>query len=170
MEGKEKRAKEAMSYFCTKPSNFPKGRPLNCCETVLQTLEEELKIESDVIPRIGTGIGAGVSLNGLLCGSISGEAMIVGMIHGRNTSEEDPTKTWSMVDEFLQAFQHRFTYTTCRELTGVNVKTPEGMKQYYERIHDYSCADRVRFAVEKTLEILTEIGRASCRERVLSVV
>jgi C_GCAxxG_C_C family probable redox protein len=121
---------------------------------VLKTLAEELKIDSDVIPRIGTGIGAGVSLNGLLCGSISGAVMTIGIKQGRDAPEDDPTKTWSMVDEFLEAFKQRFQYTTCRELTGVNVKTAEGLKKYYERIHDYSCADRVRFAVEKTLEIL----------------
>jgi C_GCAxxG_C_C family probable redox protein len=144
----------ATSYFCTKPSNFPKGRPYNCCETVLITLAEQLGVKSDLIPRIGTGIGAGVSLNGLLCGSICGAVMILGIEQGRDNPEVDPTKTWQMVDKFLDAFKQRFHHITCRELTGVDVKTPEGMKKYVESIHDYACAERVRFAVEKTLEIL----------------
>jgi len=59
-----------------------------------------------------------------------------------------------VVNEFLDAFKERFQYTTCKELTGVDVKTPEGLKKYFENIHDYACADRVRFAVEKTLEML----------------
>jgi hypothetical protein len=53
-------------------------------------------------------------------------------------------------------FKQRFRYTTCWDLTGVDVKTPEGLKKYFENIHDYSCAERVRFAVEKTLEILED--------------
>jgi len=150
----KKPEEKAKLYFCDKPPNFPQGRPFNCCEAVLKALAEQLNIESDLIPKIGTGIGAGVSLNGLLCGSISGAVLTIGMVHGRNSAEESPTKTWAMVDEFLNAFKERFHYTTCRELTGVNVKTPDGFKKYYESIHDYACAERVKFAVVKTLEIL----------------
>jgi C_GCAxxG_C_C family probable redox protein len=154
MEKTEEIKEKAKSYFCSKPSNFPKGRPFNCCEAVLKTLAEELNIESDLIPKIGTGIGAGVSLNGLLCGSISGATLMIGLVHGRNNPEEDPSKTWSMVNDYLKAFKEKFHYTDCRELTGVDIKTPEGFKKYYEHIHDYACAERVKFAVEKTLEIL----------------
>jgi len=147
---------KSISYFSEKPSNFPEGRPFNCCEAVIKTLAEQLGIESDLIPRIGTGIGAGVSLNGLLCGSISGAAIIIGVKHGRNKPEETPIKTWQMVDDFIKAFKNKFHYTNCRQLTGVDVKTPEGLKKYFESIHDYSCTERVKFGVEKTLEILGE--------------
>ena len=152
----EKLKETAKAYFCDKPFNFPKGRPFNCCETVLKSLAEYLNIESDLIPRLGTGIGAGVSLNGLLCGSISGAVLILGIKQGRDNAEEDPTKTWAMVDEFLNAFKEKFRYTNCRQLTGVNVKTPAGLKKYFESIHDYSCAKRVQFAIEKTIEILEQ--------------
>lgn len=154
MKGNDELREKVTSYFCNKPSNFPKGRPYNCCETVLKTLAEQLGVKSDLIPRIGTGIGAGVALNGLLCGSISVAVIMIGITQGRDTPEEDPVKTWSVVNEFLDAFKERFQYTTCKELTGVDVKTPEGLKKYFENIHDYACADRVRFAVEKTLEML----------------
>ena len=145
---------KAKSYFCDRPTNFPTGRPFNCCETVLKTLSEHFDLESDLIPRIGTGIGAGVSRNGLLCGCISGPALFIGIKMGRNTPEEDPTKTWALVDEYLEAFKEKYRYTNCRQLTGVNVKTPEGMKKYFESIHDYACAERLKFAVEKAVEIL----------------
>ena len=68
--------KKAVRYFCDRPGNFPAGRPYNCCESVLLALAEYLNIESELIPRIGTAIGAGVSLNGLLCGSISGLVLL----------------------------------------------------------------------------------------------
>ena len=144
------------SYFCDRPSNFPTGRPFNCCETVLMALSDQLNIESDLIPRIGTGIGAGVSLNGLLCGCISGPAIIIGVKKGRDKPEESPMIAWSLVDKYLDAFKERFHYTTRRELTGVDIKTPDGLKKYFESIHDYACAERVKFAVNKTLEILEE--------------
>jgi len=154
MEKIEGIKEKAKSYFCDKPSNFPTGRPFNCCETVLKTLSEHFDLKSDLIPRIGTGIGAGVSRNGLLCGCISGPALFIGIKQGRDTPEENPMKTWSLVDEYLTTFKKKYRYTNCRQLTGVDVKTPEGMKKYFESIHDYACAERIKFAVEKTIEIL----------------
>lgn len=119
---KEMREKAA-SYFMARPSNFPEGRPYNCCESVLLALAEYLDIKSDLIPRIAMGIDAGVSLNGLLCGSISGSVMAIGIKHGRKSNKENPKKTWSKVDKFLKTFKDKWGATNCRELTGLDVKT-----------------------------------------------
>lgn len=144
----------AVRYFCDRPNNFPTGRPYNCCESVLLALKDELGVGSGVIPKIGTGIGAGVSLNGLLCGSVSSVALAIGMKYGRTSPEQDPTQVWNKVDKYVAEFKERFGAVNCRQLTGLNLKTQEGLKEYFARVHDYACADRLRFAVEKALEIL----------------
>ena len=61
----EELQENAVRYFCDRLSNFPTGRPYNCCESVLMALAKPLGIDSELIPKIGTAIGAGVSLNGL---------------------------------------------------------------------------------------------------------
>ena len=156
----EERVKElqdrAVRYFCDRPSNFPIGRPYNCCESVLLALKGYLGTGSELIPKIGTGIGAGVSLNGLLCGSVSSVAMAIGMKHGRTSSEENPQPVWNMVDKYVAEFKDKFGYVNCRQLTGLDLKTKEGLKEYYAKVHDYACAARIRFAVEKAVEILKE--------------
>jgi C_GCAxxG_C_C family probable redox protein len=144
----------AMSYFTKRPDNFPKGKSYNCCESVLKALSEYLGIDSDLIPRIGTVIGAGVSLSGKQCGALSGATMAIGIVYGRNNPEEDPTKAWSMGRELVDEFEKRYKYTTCRELTGQDLLTPEGMKRYIESIHDTVCAKRVGFVVGKAIEII----------------
>jgi C_GCAxxG_C_C family probable redox protein len=150
----EELQKRAVGYFCTRPRNFPVGRPYNCCESVLLALKDQLGVGSDVIPKIGTGIGAGVALNGLLCGCVSSVALAIGMKYGRTSPEDSPQQVWNMVDKYVAEFKDKFGYTDCRQLTDVNLKTKEGMKQYYEEIHDYACASRIKFAVEKGVEIL----------------
>jgi len=147
---------KAVRYFCDRPSNFPVGRSYNCCESILLVLKDYLGAGSEVIPKIGTGIGAGVSLNGLLCGSISSVAMAIGMKYGRTSAEENPQPVWNMVDKYVAEFRDRFGYVNCRELTGLDVKTKEGLKEYYAKVHDYACAERIRFAVQKAVEILQE--------------
>ncbi len=145
---------KVVRYFCNRPSNFPIGRPYNCCESVLLTLSQPLGINSDLIPKIGTAIGAGVSLNGLLCGSISSVVMLIGAKYGRTSADQNPQPIWQMADEYIAAFREKFGAVNCRQLTGLNLKTEEGLKQYFARVHDYECTERLKFAVEKALEIL----------------
>lgn len=145
---------KAARYFKERPPNFPEGRPYNCCESVLLTLTEYLGVKSELIPKIATGVGAGFSLNGLTCGSISGAVIAIGIKYGRKTSNQNPQMTWSKVDKFIQDFKQKWEATTCRELTRVDVKTIEGMNEYLKSIHDYACTERVKFAVKKAIELL----------------
>ena len=94
-------------------------------------------------------------MNGLLCGSISSVAMVIGIKHGRTSPEQNPRTAWDMIDEYLAAFKEKFGAVNCRELTGLNVKTPEGWQKYITRVHDYECTERLKFAVEKVVEILS---------------
>lgn len=145
---------EAVKNFQQRPANFPEGRPYNCCESVLLPLAEFLGVRSELIPKIATGVGAGFSLNGLTCGSISGVAMAIGIKYGRKSNVENPQATWSKVDEFIKAFKERFGATSCRELTGLDIKTAEGFKEYYRSVHDYACTERIKFAIEKAAGLL----------------
>ena len=147
---------KVVRYFCDRPKNFPTGRPYNCCESVLLALKEHLDADPKLIPKIGTGIGAGVSLNGLLCGSVSGVAIAIGIKYGRTNSEENPQPIWEMVDRYVAEFKDKFGYVNCRQLTGLDLKTKEGLKEYFAKVHDYACAERLKFAVEKGVEILTK--------------
>jgi C_GCAxxG_C_C family probable redox protein len=145
---------KAVEYFCTRPKNFPTGRPFNCCESILLAFKDFIGEGAEVIPRIGTGVGAGVSLNGLLCGSVSSIAMLIGMKYGRTSSEQSPQLVWAMVDKYVAEFKNKFSYVNCRELTKLDLKSADGIKEYYAKVHDFACAERIRFAVRKGSEIL----------------
>jgi len=156
MSAIEELQEKAVKYFCDRPKNFPVGRPFNCCESVLLALKDHVGVETNLIPNVGTGIGAGVSLNGLLCGAVSSVAIAVGMKYGRNSNEENPQPVWSIVDKYVTEFKDKFGYVNCRELTGLDIKTNEGLKEYFAKVHDFACADRIHFAVRKGVEILTK--------------
>lgn len=159
-EEKQQSVKElqekVVRYFCDRPSNFPTGRPYNCCESALLTLAEYLDIDSELIPKIATAIGAGVGLNGLLCGSVSSVALAIGIKYGRSSSEENPQPVWNMIDKYVAAFKDSFGAVNCRQLTHLNLKTEEGLKEYFARVHDYECTERLKFAVENAIEILSK--------------
>ncbi|MGB9834146.1 MAG: C-GCAxxG-C-C family protein [bacterium] len=149
----KKLEEKVVRYFCQRPANFPEGRPYNCTESVLLALSEYFEVRSDLIPRIATAIGAGVSLNGLLCGSVSGVALIMGIKFGRDKKEESPEQVWNLMSDYLRAFQERFGHMNCRELTGLDLKTPKGLKEYFATVYDYQCVERVKFATRKAAEL-----------------
>jgi C_GCAxxG_C_C family probable redox protein len=92
----------------------------------------------------------------LLCGAVSGVAIAIGMKYGRNSPEENPQPVWNMVNNYVAEFKDRFGYVNCRQLTGLDLKTKEELKEYYAKVHDYTCTERIRFAVEKVVKIFEE--------------
>jgi hypothetical protein len=78
----------------------------------------------------------------------------IGLRYGRDTSSENPKAVWDRVDGFIGAFRGRWGALTCRELTGLDVKTTEGMKKYLASIHDYACTEHVKYAVSKAIEVM----------------
>jgi len=150
----EELEERALRHFCELPSNFPVGRPHNCCESVLSVLREYLPARTDLIPKMSTDIGTSASLNGLLCGSVSSVVIAIGMKYGGTSPEETPKPVWEMIDKYVGDFKDRFGHVNCRELTGLDMKTDEGLKEYFDRVHDHACAARIRFAVKSALEIL----------------
>ncbi len=66
--------------------------------------------------------------------------------------ENDPI--WKMMDEYINAFKRKFGHVNCKQLTYLNLKTSEKLKEYSEKVHDYDCAERVKFAIRKVIEIL----------------
>jgi len=146
---------QAVRRFCERPANFPTGRPYNCCESILLTLADAAGLESSAVPRIGTAIGAGVSLNGLLCGAISGVAILIGAMYGRRDSVESPLPAWDLTDRYVREFITQFGAVNCGQLTKLDLKTPDGLKEYFTRVHDYECTERIRFAIEKAADILS---------------
>jgi C_GCAxxG_C_C family probable redox protein len=88
---------KALSYFTS---------GYNCAEsTLLAIAKDALEVDSDLIPKIATGFGGGISRKGYVCGAVSGAVMGFGLKYGRNNPEELRAKTYNRVVEFYKQFQ-----------------------------------------------------------------
>ena len=101
-------------------------------------------------------MGGGVSLNGLLCGAVSSIVLAIGLKYGRTSPEEDPRPVWDMVDRYVAQFRNALGSVICRQLTGLDLKSEEGLKECHAEFHDHRCTDRLRFAVRKAMKIFPE--------------
>jgi C_GCAxxG_C_C family probable redox protein len=91
---------------------------------------QELGIENDIIPRIASGFGGGIGGTGAVCGAVVGGVMAIGLKEGRDDASEDRFRTWGLVQEFRRRFEAEMGHICCHELTGADLSTEEGRKQY----------------------------------------
>jgi C_GCAxxG_C_C family probable redox protein len=131
----------------------------NCSESTLLGISESLGKKCKSIPRIASGFGGGFGRHGEICGAISGSVMAIGLVYGRKDLKDAAAKEkiYGIVDEYLKKFIKKYGTLSCRELTGCDMLTPEGLKKIKDgKIHANVCAPIVEFAEHEALKIINE--------------
>ena len=93
---------------------------------------QELALESPdgVIPDIASAFGGGIGNSGNVCGSVIGAVMAIGLARGRGESVEDYLGTAAMVQDLTSRFEELTGSLRCRDLTGMEMRTPEQIEQF----------------------------------------
>ena len=91
---------------------------------------QELRIESRLVPRIATAFGGGIGRTGAVCGAVVGATMAIGLRHGREEASQAHDQAYALAQEFRRRFEEEMGTISCRELTGVDLSTPEGLETF----------------------------------------
>jgi len=132
---------------------------LCCSESVLQALAEGLGVQSELIPKIATGLCEGVSRSGNICGAVSGGVLGISLCHGRTRGDQSPEQTAKQVRGFLTAFEERFGGSNCEKLMGCRLDTPEGQAFFKEHNLREKCAEYTREAARLAAEVIEKSGK-----------
>ena len=128
-----------------------------CAESVLLALAESRSIKSDLIPRIATGLCGGVGRTGGLCGAVSGGVLAINLLAGRNEPSQSPEANHRLVRAFLGQFEAKFGTTTCEQLIGCRLDTPEGHQFFKDnKLRETKCQAFVREAAGMVSAILEQ--------------
>jgi C_GCAxxG_C_C family probable redox protein len=77
-------------------------------------LADDLKTQS---LRIATGFSGGLGdTREELCGALSGGVMVIGILHGRTTLDEDDQPAIQLAVRYRARFLQELGYTKCRKL------------------------------------------------------
>lgn len=128
-----------------------------CSEAVLQALSQALDVKSNIIPKIATGFGAGISRLGEVCGAVSGAIMGLGLRFGRNTVQETPENTtpYEYGATMANLFIARFGHLRCRDLIGLNLAIESDRRAYQElKLWETRCRDIVRISTGLAYDLL----------------
>ena len=131
----------------------------NCAEsTLLAIAKDALQVDSDLIPKIATGFGGGISRQGHVCGAATGAIMGFGLKYGRSNPYDLRVHTYSRVIKFLKQFQKKFGSIICKELSGCDLSTKEGIRKFRgEKVHEKVCSRYVNGAIEIFMSLTDEL-------------
>lgn len=94
---------------------------------------------------------------GETCGAVTGGLMVIGLKHAKTRKDDDDGRelSYALAQEFMDRFRERNNALLCRDLLGVDVSTPEGMKAVRERdLFRTVCPRFVKDAAELLEEML----------------
>ena len=91
---------------------------------------QEFGIENEIIPRIATCFAGGIGNTGAVCGAVAGAVMAIGLKKERGNTMEEALRTLAVAQEFRRRFEAEMETINCRELTGADLSTPEGIEQF----------------------------------------
>ena len=106
-------------------SRFSEG--FSCSQSVLAAFAPELGLDADAALRVSAAFGGGMGRTGGTCGAVTGALMVLGLRYGPTVADKVAKElTYAQAREFITRFEARQGATTCADLLGVNIGTPEG--------------------------------------------
>ncbi len=99
----------------------------NCAQAVLAAFAPALGMDRETALRISTGFGGGIGQLGWTCGTVTGAAMVISLLHGRTRADDRQTyeTAKARVRQFVDQFVDRFGNAACSELIGVDISDPQ---------------------------------------------
>jgi C_GCAxxG_C_C family probable redox protein len=129
-----------------------------CSESCLMALASCQGVESQLIPRIATGFGAGVGRSGELCGAVTGAIMGLSIRYGRD--KVDPIKDrrpyWYST-ELLERFRKKHGELRCPALLGLDIAKPVDAEEFNKRnLWVHNCTKYILTATGMAWDIIME--------------
>ncbi len=130
-----------------------------CVEAVFKTLADMHGTDSDLIPRVASGLAAGIARTSHVCGALTGAILGLGLWFGRNEPVETDRKPYWYSRRFICSWLDLYPETNCTLLLGVDLDDPEGIATFEaENMWDKKCKEYIRDAVSLAYDLLLREG------------
>lgn len=117
----------------------------------------DLEVDDRVIPRIAYCFAGGMGNSGLVCGAVAGGVMAIGLKGGRPDTMEEGFAKLGVAREFCRRFEAEMGSVNCRDLTGADLTTEEGIARFMESdAPARACFPAVGLAYRLAVDVLHE--------------
>jgi len=130
----------------------------SCAESVATAVGSVFVPGQTCLPKVATCFGGGLGRRGETCGALVGALLAASLVKGRDPGEGDEAKkrAYAYSERIVEEFREEFDCLNCRELIGVDLSDPAGLKTFAERdLHHTHCVNYVAAAARAACEALT---------------
>ncbi len=118
---------------------------------------QEFEMEKDINPAIANCFAGGIGNTGAVCGAVIGAVMAIGLKQGRADTMEEVLRNLAVAQEFSRRFEAEMETINCRELTGADLSTKEGIEQFMSSDTPQTvCFPAVGVAYKLVVDLLKE--------------
>jgi len=112
----------------------------NCSQAVFCAFCDEFDMDEETALKVSAGLGGGVGRMREVCGTITGAALVAGMLYGSADGKDSQKKaeTYEKVQQITEEFRKDNPSIICRELLGLTkaaqakeTATPEARTEHY---------------------------------------
>lgn len=116
------------------------------------SFKEYFGYDDPLIPKLATGLGAGIGRKGSLCGNFTGSVLVIGMKLGRKDpgDQKSKEKVYKESYRFWEQFEKEFGSCYCYELINCHLDNEEERQRWL----DGGGMDKCAALVEKTDRLL----------------
>ena len=125
-----------------------------CAEAVLMAVSEHLEINSEIIPRIATGLCGGVGRTSGMCGAVGGAVLALSLVYGRDVAHQSKDQLNEKIKNFTDFFKDKFESINCTSRIGCDLSDPEGPEKFKAMNLHPKCANFVEEATGKVLQLI----------------
>jgi C_GCAxxG_C_C family probable redox protein len=119
--------------------------------------EFDIKIDEEIIPRIAFGFAGGIGNTGSVCGAVAGAVMAISLKRKRAETMEGGLRELAVSQEFCRRFEAETGTISCRDLTGADLSTKEGIERYMSSDTPVTvCFPAVGLAYRLVVDLLKE--------------
>ncbi len=120
---------------------------------------QQLGVQQAIVPGIATAFGGGIGGTGAVCGALVGAVMAIGIRHGRRDSSERDARAYALTQELRRRFEAEMGHVDCRDLTGMDLSTADGVKRFYgSDVPRTVCVPAVGVAYRAAMDLLQGDG------------
>lgn len=127
-----------------------------CAESILLAIAKANNIQSDLIPKIATGLCSGIAKTDSLCGALTGGILGINILTGRTEPNADRIENYELIQELTDYFKDSFDDVTCKGVCGYDLTTSSGNEEFEKAGAKTHCISVVEKATFKTLQLLAE--------------
>ena len=105
-----------------------------CAETAFIALKEAFGLPEPGDSSAAMALNGGVAHSGATCGAVTGAALAIGLLAASRIEDHHEAKRVARVltADLLAAFETEFGSSSCRPLTGVDLRTETGHRAFIE--------------------------------------